>query len=215
VAGDRDQATGTGILLPYFLALPEAAPPWPGVVVIHEGNGITPQLLRLCQRLAGAGYGDIAPDLFFRAGGTEAGDFATLMGSLAPDRTRADIRTSADHLRGAGAAAVGVTGFCMGGLLTYRAAVAGDGFAAAVGFYGAGISAELSEPACPTLLLFGGTDNYIPPAAIEAVRFRHPDTVVYPEAGHGFMRDGSTSYREDDATDAWARMLGFFAEHLR
>jgi dienelactone hydrolase len=39
--------------------------------------------------------------------------------------------------------------------------------------------------------------------------------VVYPEAGHGFMRDGSTSYREDAATDAWARMLGFFGEHLR
>jgi carboxymethylenebutenolidase len=215
VVGDPDQAIGTRILLPYFLALPDATPPWPGIVVLHEGNGITPQLLRLCQRLAGAGYGAIAPDLFFRAGGTEAGDFAALMGSLAPDRTRADITTAADHLRNAGAAAVGVTGFCMGGLLAYRSAVAGDGFAAAVGFYGAGISAELSEPACPTLLLFGGADNYIAPAAIEAVRSRHPATVVYPEAGHGFMRDGSTSYREDAATDAWARMLGFFGEHLR
>ena len=208
-------AIGSKIALPYFLALPASAPPWPGIVVLHEGNGITPQLLRLCQRLAGEGYGAIAPDLFFRAGGSEAGDFATLIGSLAPDRTRVDIVTAADHLRAAGASSVGVTGFCLGGLLTYRSALAGDGFGAAVGFYGAGISAELGEPACPTLLFFGGTDNYIAASAIEAVRARHPDTVVYPRAGHGFMRDGSTSYREDAATDAWNRMLGFFGEHLR
>jgi len=207
-------AIGSKIALPYFLALPASAPPWPGIVVLHEGNGITPQLLRLCQRLAGEGYGAIAPDLFFRAGGSEAGDFATLIGSLAPDRTRVDIVTAADHLRAAGASSVGVTGFCLGGLLTYRSALAGDGFGAAVGFYGAGISAELGEPACPTLLFFGGTDNYIAASAIEAVRARHPDTVVYPRAGHGFMRDGSTSYREDAATDAWNRMLGFFGEHL-
>ena len=184
-------------------------------MVLHEGNGITPQLLRLCQRLAGEGYGSIAPDLFFRVGGSEAGDFAFLMGSLEREQTRADIGAAADHLRRAGATTVGVTGFCMGGLLTYRTAIAGDGFGAAVGFYGAGISAELGEPACPTLLLFGGADAYVPSAAIEAVRARHPGTVVYPEAGHGFMRDRSPSYHEGAATDAWGRMLRFFDEHLR
>src|ERR1700722_599756 len=52
------------ISLPYFLALPEASGPWPGVVVIHEGGGITSQLLRVCERLAGEGYAAIAPDLF-------------------------------------------------------------------------------------------------------------------------------------------------------
>jgi carboxymethylenebutenolidase len=202
------------IALPYFLAVPAGGPPWPGLVVLHEGNGISPQLLRVCQRLAGEGYGVIAPDLFFRVGGTEAGDFATLMGSLQRDRTRADIAEAADRLRGAGASSVGVTGFCMGGLMTYRTALADDGFGAAVGFYGAGIAAELGEPTCPTLLLFGGSDPFIPPAAIEAVRARHPETVVYPEASHGFMRDGSTSFSETAASDAWARMLSFFADHL-
>src|SRR5579863_10113243 len=118
----------TEIALPYFLALPAAAPPWPGVVVLHEGNGISAQLLRVCQRLAAEGYGAIAPDLFFRAGGTEAGDFGVLMGSLDRHQTRADIVTASDHLRRQGATSVGVIGFCMGGLLAYRTAVAGDGF---------------------------------------------------------------------------------------
>jgi carboxymethylenebutenolidase len=204
----------TEIALPYFLALPAAAPPWPGVVVLHEGNGISPQLLRVCQRLAAEGYGVIAPDLFFRAGGTEAGDFATLIGSLDRDRTRTDIVAASDLLRREGATSVGVTGFCLGGLLAYRAALAGDGFDAVVGFYGAGISAELGDPACPTLLMFGAQDPYITPAEIELVRDRHPGTIVYPEAAHGFMRDGSSSYDQAASVDAWSRMLRFFTEQL-
>ena len=203
----------TEIALPYFLALPAASPPWPGVVVLHEGNGISPQLLRVCQRLAGEGYATIAPDLFFRAGGTEAGDFATLIGSLDRDRTHADIVAASDHLRREGATSVGVTGFCMGGLLTYRAALAGDGFDAAVGFYGAGNAAELGDPACPTLLMFGAGSLHHP--GRDRVGARPPSGfIVYPEAGHGFMRDGSNSYHQAASVDAWSRMLRFFTEQL-
>ena len=61
------------LALPYFLARPSSAPgeAAPGVVVIHEGNGISPQLLRFCQRLAAEGYLVVAPDLFYRFGGTD------------------------------------------------------------------------------------------------------------------------------------------------
>ena len=38
--------------------------------------------------------------------------------------------------------------------------------------------------------------------------------IVYPEAEHGFMRDGSDSYHAESAADAWERMLAFFAKHL-
>jgi carboxymethylenebutenolidase len=204
----------TEIALPYFLSHPAIEAPWPGVVVIHEGNGITAQLLRVCQRLSAAGYAAIAPDLYFRAGGTESGDFAKLMGSLDVTQVRSDLEHAATILRGIGASSVGVTGFCMGGLFTYRSAVASQEFDAAAGFYGARIAAELATPKCPTLLFFGGRDPWIPEADIEAVRAHHPSTVVYPEATHGFMRDGSDSYDAAAATDAWARLLAFFAEHL-
>jgi carboxymethylenebutenolidase len=203
------------IALPYFLSLPESGGPGPGIVVIHEGGGISPQLLRLCQRLAGEGYATIAPDLFFRSGGTEASDYATLMGALKPEEVLGDIRASADTLRSLGSERIGVTGFCMGGRFTWSTALHAEGFAAAVAFYGSGIADELGEPLCPTLLFFGGQDPYIPPAEIERVAAHHPDTVVYPEAGHGFMRDGSDSYDEKAANDAWARTLAFFGTHLR
>ena len=44
----------------------------------------------------------------------------------------------------------------------------------------------------------------------------HPgDVIVYEDAEHGFMRDGSDNYHETAAPDAWARMLAFFAQHLQ
>jgi carboxymethylenebutenolidase len=203
------------ISLPYFLALPEAAAPWPGVVVIHEGGGISPQLLRVCQRLAAEGYAAIAPDLFFRSGGSEAADFATLVGALVPEQTLDDVEGAAAVLRDLGADRIGVTGFCMGGRFTWYTARRSHGFGAAVGFYGSGIAEDLGPLQGPTLLFFGGDDPYIPTADIERVVRHHPDTIVYPDATHGFMRDRSESYDETSATEAWSRTLAFFAEHLR
>jgi carboxymethylenebutenolidase len=48
------------------------------------------------------------------------------------------------------------------------------------------------------------------------VRAHHgDDVIVYPGAGHGFMRDGSPDFHEEAAADAWARLLAFFGTHLR
>ncbi|HEY7948413.1 MAG TPA: dienelactone hydrolase family protein [Acidimicrobiales bacterium] len=204
----------TDISLPYFLARPTGTGGRPGIVVIHEGNGISSQLLRLCQRLAHEGYAVMAPDLFFRSGGTEAADVVSLMSSLTPEQTRSDVDAAIGELRRQGATRVGVVGFCMGGLLAYRTALASTGCDAAVGFYGARIAAELGQPRCPTLLFFAGHDEYIPTADIEEVAAHHADTVVYPQAQHGFMRDGSSSYDDASATDGWRRTLDFLGAHL-
>ena len=199
-----------------FVARPAGDPPWPGVVVIHEGNGMSPQLLRFCERLAREGYATAAPDLFFRSGGSEAADFATLIGALRPEEVRADVDRAGAMLRDAGATAIGITGFCMGGSIAYRAAIEGFDVACAASFYGGSIGAELGDPRCPILCFFGGSDSYIPLEAINAARAHHPDdVVVYPDAGHGFMRDGSADFDEAAAADAWTRLLAFFERHLR
>jgi carboxymethylenebutenolidase len=200
--------------LPYFIAAPQnARQGGPGVVVIHEGNGISPQLLRFCQRLAAEGYVVVAPDLFFRVGGTESDDAMTLIRGLDFEQAGRDIAEAAGIARAAGAGRLGVTGFCMGGSLTYQAALAG-GFDAAAGFYGAYIAKGLGEPKCPTLLFFGGNDPWIPSDDIQQVAAHHADTFVYPEAGHGFMRDGSPDFAPEAAADAWSKTLALFREHL-
>jgi carboxymethylenebutenolidase len=201
--------------LPYFLARPSSPPPWPGVVVVHEGNGMSTQLLRVCERLAREGYAAIAPDLFWRFGGSDPDKATEHFSSLRWADARTDLSEAVALVRAAGATKVGITGFCMGGRLTYRAATDGVAVDAAAPFYGAGIAQSLGEPTCPVLLFFGGTDEWIPRDDIGAVERHHGDrVVVYEQAGHGFMRDGSESYDEAAATDAWPRLLSFFEEHL-
>jgi carboxymethylenebutenolidase len=202
------------ITLPYFLAQPAGTGPWPGVVVVQEANGISPQLLRLSQRLAAEGFMTLAPDLFFRLGGTEAAEYTELVPQLKPEETKGDLAACAQILRDLGAPKVGITGFCMGGGLSYRMAVQTTAFDAAVGFYGSSIAADLGTPNCPTLLFFGAKDPWIPTADIEKVAAHHADTIVYPNAGHGFMRDRSDDYAEADAPDAWERLLKWFRAEL-
>lgn len=204
------------LALPILTVAP-TAPTGAGVVVIHEGMGITPQLIRFAERVAREGYTVAAPDLFFRVGGPESSDFGTMIGSVTPEQLEGDLATTIGQLRALGVTTVGVTGFCMGGLFTYRAAKWADrlGVDAAVSFYGGGINRELGEPRCPTILCFGGADPYVPMSDIEQVRERHGDLVhVYDDADHGFMRDGSDSYSETAAPDAWAKLVAFFGEHL-
>ncbi len=206
---------------PWFLARPAGDGPRPGVVVIHEGNGMSPQVLRFCERLAREGYVTIAPDIFWRSGGSEAEDFAKLMGALQPAQIGDDVSAAVGELRRLGCTKIGMTGFCMGGNITYRTACAdlegaGPEIDAAFACYGGGIAQRLGEPRCPTILCFGGHDPYISPEDIATVQARHPDiTVVYPDAGHGFMRDRSGDYHEASATDAWQRLTTHFATHLR
>jgi carboxymethylenebutenolidase len=207
------------LALPAFTVAPDSDADCrgPGIIVVHEGNGMSAQLLRFSERLALEGYRVIAPDFFSRAHGIDPNDFGAVVGSITPENLKADFSVAADRLRADGATSLGVTGFCMGGWFTYRAAKWGGdlGISAAVPFYGGGIARELGEPACPTLMFFGGSDPYIPMADIEKVQAHHGDNVVvYPGADHGFMRDGSESYDPDSAADAWTRMLAFFGQHL-
>ncbi len=73
----------------------------------------------------------------------------SMIGAVTPEQLRDDLATAVGHLRDAGASTIGVTGFCMGGWFTYRAALWARelGVAAAVAFYGGGIARELGTPA--------------------------------------------------------------------
>ena len=203
----------TALPTPIFIARPTDAPRG-GVVVMMEGNGMSWQLLRVCERLAAAGYVAVAPDVYHRLHAGD-GDWQSAFGTLQPADALDDIRAAAAAAREHGAERVGITGFCMGGRLSYLAATNDVDLEAAVPFYGGGIDGILGAPRCPLLAFFGGNDEYVPTSAIEAVQGRHGnDVVVYPDAQHGFMRDGSPEYHETAAPEAWRRALAFFAEHL-
>jgi carboxymethylenebutenolidase len=203
------------IALPYFVSLPQH-PTGRGVVLAHEGLGLTTQILRFAERLAGEGFTVVAPDFFFRTGGPRDEDWWTSINEMTDDEVRDDLRRAIAALRGLGATSIGITGFCLGGRISYCGAKwAGDlGLSAAVSFYG-DYATEIDELQCPAVLLFAGKDEYITSESVEVVREYHGDIVhVYPDNGHAFMRDGDPSFEPVAAADAWARLTHFFGERL-
>jgi carboxymethylenebutenolidase len=203
------------IAVPYFCARP-VDPSSAGVLLFMEGNGMSPQLLRVAQRLAAEGYHVVAPDVFHRFGGSdpERSMADGHIWKLTDDEVLADMRECVATLRGFGCTRIGATGFCMGGRLSYLAATNGLVDAAAP-FYGVNMSA-LPAPTVPLAISMGSLDKYVPPEDLAALIARHGDEiVVYADADHGFFRDGSPVYEPYAATDAWQRVLALFGANLR
>jgi dienelactone hydrolase len=97
--------------VPYYLARP-STPASAGIVVIHEGPGMSLQLLRFCERLSAEGYLVAAPDLFFRTGGPDArDDYLEQVQAVTREQMLDDLAVAASGLRAAGARSVGVMGF--------------------------------------------------------------------------------------------------------
>jgi carboxymethylenebutenolidase len=207
------------------------------VVVIQEAFGVNDHIEDVTRRFADAGYHAVAPHLFHRAGGGTApyGDFAKvipLYEGLTDEGIVMDVDAARAHLRRAGFDDdhTGIVGFCFGGRVTFLIALE-NALGAAVGFYGGGIVTQ-RFPQFPTLIervpelqtpwlgLFGDADEGIPIEDVEKLRATLADAPVpceivrYPDAEHGFHCDVRDSYHEHAATDAWARTLAWFEQHL-
>ena len=117
---------------------------------------------------------------------------------------------------------IGITGFCMGGRVSYLAACEiPDRIKASVPYYGGGISVDKTEKLrCPVLAFFGEKDAFIPLDSVERLKAeakvhgKQVEVIVYPGAGHGFFCDERASYQAAAAADSWDRLKKFFAEHL-
>ena len=213
-----------------YLAVPDGGR-GPGVVVLQEWWGLVPQIKGVCDRLASEGFVALAPDLYHgeMAEHTEMDRAGELMTSLPPDRAARDMSAAIDHLLSLDATtgeAVGVTGFCMGGMLALLiAAQEGDRVAAAVPFYGAPLGDGAPDWSGLTAAVEGHlaeNDDFFPPEAINALgaelREAGRDVVfhVYEGTGHGFANEENPlgTWDEAAAATAWARTLAFLGAHL-
>jgi len=206
-----------------------------GLVVVPHIAGLVPLYLEMCRRLASHGLAVCAVEPFSRqedaAGGPLDVDarFACAA-SLFDDVVMEDLAEAADHLAAADhVSGVSVLGFCMGGSYALKAAATGR-FERAVSFYGMVRTPEQWSgggqhdalatvgKACPTLAICGGSDPWVPPEDVEALRAAWAGqidhkVVVYRGADHGFVHDPDRpSYRPLDAADAWHRALGFLLD---
>lgn len=212
----KDTVTG-------WLSLPSGDGPHPAVIVIHEWWGLTPWVKENAEKLAAEGYAALAIDLYRGAVAGSADEAHQLMRGVPEDRAARDLMAAFSWLRSrkdVDGARIGSVGWCMGGGYSLQAAVSIPELAAAVICYGRLVtdSAAIAGIGASVFGVFGEKDKGIPAASVREFEAaakaagRQVSTVIYPEAGHAFMNPGNAGgYREADAKDAWARILGFFA----
>ncbi|MCL6705402.1 dienelactone hydrolase family protein [Pseudomonas sp. R2.Fl] len=209
-----------------YLAMPkDAAGPLPAVIVIHENRGLNPHIRDVARRMALEGFVALSPDFLSPQGGTPENEdkaremFSTLdMAATVAnaEATRAFLAAD-DRTNGK----VGAIGFCWGGGLVNRLAVASPELGAGVAYYGAQPPVD-QVPAirAPLMLHYAGLDERIN-AGIDAYKAaldaggKTYELHVYEGVNHAFNNDTSAARYDKTASDlAWSRTVEFLKKNL-
>ena len=227
------------------LHVPAGPGPWPAVIMYPDALGVRDTFLTMADRLAGLGYATLLPDVYHRHGGFRPFDAATVFGDP-PERERllgmARGITAAMTVRDTGAflaalagrpevggAAVGTTGYCMGGRASLL--VAGhfpDRVAAAASVHGGRLAAP-EDPDSPYLLAdrvravvyvaAAQDDPSCPPDQLDRLASAYAGAGVahtvetYP-AAHGFAVPDNPTYDPAAAERHWRALADLYARTL-
>ncbi len=198
--------------------------PTRGLVLIPDIMGLRPLFDDHAQRLADAnGWAVAVVEPWPGREDLPLEDRLQQVGTIDDQVFLADTVAAADQL---GVDPVGVAGFCMGGMLTLKAAGTGR-FRRAVAFYGMlrvpehwrgdgavePLDAVRAPDACPAMAIVGTVDQWTPPEDVAAAEAAGVTVVRYEGADHGFVHDDSRpAHRAEDAADAWRRAISFLSE---
>lgn len=235
--GDAGIAVGD-TCLPIYFARPQGDARVPVVLVVQEIFGLHEHIRDICRRLAKEGYLAIAAELYFRQGDPAALDsIEAIVTSILPGVSDAQVLGDLDACAswsislGGDSQRLAITGFCWGGRIAWLYAAHRHGLKASVAWYGrlsGPVSATtpqhpvdlVSALNAPVLGLYGGADEGIPLADVDAMReilqsstnanARASELIVYPDAPHAFHADYRPFYRRVAAEDGWQRMLEWF-----
>ena len=138
----------------------------PGVLVLHEGNGLSANTRSKCDLLAEIGYVAFAVDMFAGSQGEPMAILGALMKDIPGWRARLNTGLEAlaaqPHVDANRLAAIG---FCFGGTSAIELARSGADVKAVVGFHsglGAGIAADSKNIRGSVLICIGDADPLIP-----------------------------------------------------
>ena len=211
-----------------FVVYPEVKTKAPVVLVIHEIFGLTDWAKNLADELAAAGYIAIVPDLLSAPGKDtssypDQGAAIKAVSALPDAQVFADLDAAAKYgaKLPAGNGNLAVCGFCWGGGKSFGYANHNPKLKAAYVFYGTGpeAAADAKGIGCPVYGFYGEDDARVDATIPKAKEIMHAagktyEPVIYPGAGHGFMRageapDASEANRKahDAAWERWKMLL--------
>jgi carboxymethylenebutenolidase len=238
----EDGRARTGVFMPADAGdMPDNQP---GIVLYMDAFGPRPALDAMAERLAGAGYVVLVPDLFYRHGaygpfnaGTAFAEEETrdeirgMMGATTQAMTERDSAAFIDQLTRQGASGpIGVVGYCMGGARALTAAAAyPDRIRAAASIHGGNLASDAPDSphlraasiAASVYVATAGVDRSFPPeqSGRLAVSLREAgvDHMIenYVGMSHGWAVPDHQAFDETGAERHWKRLLTLFAEALQ
>lgn len=217
---------GTGDITAYLVKPTNIDPDQPpaAILVIHENRGLNPYIRDVVRRLAKAGFVAMGPDGLSSLGGYPGTDDEgrTMQSSLNQTALLNDFFAGFEYLQALAGTngKLGATGFCYGGGVVTKLAVAYPEMAAGVPFYGAfPDAAQVAQIEAPLMIQLAALDrriNAMWPAFQRALEeFDKPyEAHIYPGVNHGFHNDTTPRYDEDAAMLAEERMVAWFRTYL-
>lgn len=207
-----------------FLAKPDGAGPFPGVIVIHEIFGLNDNIRDISRQFAEQGYAALGVDLFSNRNRMIC-MMQIIHGMLIRPLNNSmldDLKSCVAFLQkqsGVDANRIGTVGFCMGGAYALQLAITDKGMKAASVFYGANPKPlEAVAEACPIVGSYPDKDFTTKAAReleVSLTKYNVPhDIKIYDNTQHSFYSQQRTPFEVDASKDAWQRMLSFFQQHL-
>ncbi len=213
--------TANGETTAYAVA-PDNADNKKAVIIIQEYWGLNDHIKDIAQRYADEGFLAIAPDLYRGKIAKTSQEAGALMQELKTEDGVEIIKAAMETAREKyGTTHFGITGFCMGGTYSLRAACLLEGISAAAPFYG-DIPEEdvLKNLTVPTIFVSATEDKWINAEKVGYLeemteKYELPVTSVKYEADHAFFNNTRPEvYNETAAEDAWALVVGLFNDKL-
>ena len=226
-------APGSADSVRAWIVYPERATKAPVVIVVHEIFGLTTWVRGVADQLAAEGFIAVAPDyLTGLVASTAADNLSMEEGRAAMQKVSFETATRQTQALARWASTLpaasgrwGIVGFCWGGSMVWRQAVAaGERAGAGVVYYGTlpnDVAPALADLRAPILGLYGGNDarvNATIPSTDSLARSlgKSYEKHVHEGAGHGFLRqqEGMEGANMRASEAAWPRTIAFFRQHL-
>jgi carboxymethylenebutenolidase len=216
---------GVAVTLQGYLAGPSGPQTYPGILLMHDTDGLTEHTRDVARRLAKVGYVALAPDLLSRSGGTAkaASQVAEVMARIPLPQLVQDANTSVRFLGAhplVSKSRLGLMAFGIGGVLSWYLMSQNSDLKASVVYY-AGVPRVGLVPAitAAVLAVFGDGDGHDADdlKAFDAEMKKSGRTWTYKieeKASRGFFDDTRRGYTPTAAKDAWKMSIDWYAKNL-